>query len=68
MWDGGCQGPGRGQIDVPNETALVWEDREALELAGGMSGGTLDRFQTTDPSLEKTVEVVDFMGHILFHG
>lgn len=28
-----------------NETASVWEDREALELGGGNSGGTLDRFK-----------------------
>jgi hypothetical protein len=31
-----------------------------------MSGRTLDRFQTTDLRLEKLVEVVDFMGHVLF--
>lgn len=49
-----------------NETASVWEDREALELGGGNSGGTLDRFQATDLHLENTVEVVDFMLRVLF--
>lgn len=51
---------------MSNETASVWEDREALELGSGNSGRTLDRFQTTDLHLENTVEVVDFMLRVLF--